>query len=68
MTRTPTPNRTAQARALGARARVLDRPGRPPGRVGLGLASPGWTLGPVLAYISIYVQNRVQFVKAKLHT
>ena len=56
------------ARALGAHATWLGRPGRPPGRVGWGLAFPSLALGPVLAYSLQCIQNRAQSVKAKLHT
>ena len=56
------------ARALGARATWVGRPGRPPGRVGWGLACPSWALGPVIPYIWILLKNRAQSVKAKLHT
>ena len=56
------------ARALGTRATWFGRPGRPPGWFGLGLGCPGWAPGTGLAYISIYIQNRAQSMKAKLHT
>ena len=55
------------ARALGAHATWVGRPGEPPGRFGLGLGCPGWALGTVLVNILIYVQNRAQSVKTKLH-
>ena len=62
--RSPTPSRTP----LGARATWVGRPGRPPGRVGWGLACPSWALDPVLPYTIQCIQNRAQSVKAKLHT
>ena len=57
-----------EARALGAHARRLGQPGRPPGWFGSVLGSPGWELGTGLAYTVQSVQNRAQSVKAKLHT
>ena len=36
------------ARALGARALSLGRPGRPPGQLGMGMACPSWALVPVI--------------------
>ena len=37
--------RFPMARALGARAKWLDQPGEPPGRVGSGMGSPGGAMG-----------------------
>ena len=55
------------ARALGARAWALSRPGGPPGQVGSGLGRFGFRLDTVLAYRMQSIQNRAQTVKAKIH-
>ena len=55
------------ARALGARAWALGRPGGPPGRVGSGPGRFGFRLDTVLAYRMQSIQNRAQTVKAKMH-
>ena len=55
------------ARALGARAWALGRPGGPPGRVGSGPGRFGFRLDTVLAYRMQSIQNRAQTVKAKIH-
>ena len=56
-----------KARALGAHAKALGQPSKPPGRVGMGLGCPGWALRTVLTYTLTCIQNRAQSVKAKLH-
>ena len=55
------------ARALGAYAWALGRPGGPPGRVGSCPGRFGLRLGTVLAYRWRSIQNRAQTVKAKMH-
>ena len=56
------------ARALGARATWLGRPGKPPDRFVLGLDYPGWAPGTGMVFTMQCIQNRAQSVKAKLHT